>query len=357
MSGTREIQRKRLEEKLTRECGPLIVQALQDPSVIEIMLNPDRRLWLDVAGVGMNCIGELKNGADSILATCASMLNTSINYEHPILEGEFPLDGSRLEGLIHPVVRRPTFAIRKKASRIFTLDDYARSDIIRPLCLIPDDHRHNRESNGSFQKGFSHPVEAIRAAVAEKKNILIVGGTGSGKTTLANAVLHEIGLLCPHDRIVAIEDTIELQTDIANHVLLRTTETVNMQRLLRATMRLRPDRIIVGEVRGAEAYTLLKSWNSGHPGGVATIHANSAAEGLDKLGHYIYESRDAQNLSPNMIGRMIATAVNLILFIEKTAGEQQLGRVVREICEVKCFDDGKYQLHPVKEIPYVQAIA
>jgi type IV secretion system protein VirB11 len=201
------------------------------------------------------------------------------------------------------------------------------------------------------------PVDAIRAGVAGKQNILIVGGTGSGKTTLANAVLHEISLLCPHDRLVAIEDTIELQTDIENHVLLRTTETVSMQRLLRATMRLRPDRIIVGEVRGAEAYTLLKSWNSGHPGGVATIHANSAAEGLDKLAHYIYESKDAQNFSPNMIGRMIASAVNLVLFIEKMAGDQSPGRVVREICEVKGFNDGKYQLHPIKEIIHVQAIA
>ena len=357
MSSTKEIQRKRLEEKLTRECGALIIEALQDPDVIEIMLNPDGRLWIDVAGVGMRSIGELSSGADSILATCASMLNTSITYEHPILEGEFPLDGSRLEGLIYPVVKAPAFAIRKKASRIFSLSDYARGEIIRPLSLIPDEGRDQGEGNGSFSKGFLHPVDAIRAGVATTKNILIVGGTGSGKTTLANAVLHEISLLCPHDRIVAIEDTMELQTDIENHVLLRTTEAVNMQRLLRATMRLRPDRIIVGEVRGAEAYTLLKSWNSGHPGGVATIHANSAAEGLDKLGHYIYESRDAQNFSPNMIGRMIASAVNLILFIEKTAGDRQPGRVVREICEVKGFVDGKYQLHPVKEIQHVQAIA
>ncbi|MHC1744046.1 MAG: ATPase, T2SS/T4P/T4SS family [Syntrophobacteraceae bacterium] len=217
--------------------------------------------------------------------------------------------------------------------------------------------KDQRDGDGSLRTGFSHPVEAIRAGVLEKMNVLIVGGTGSGKTTLANAVLHEISLLCPHDRIVAIEDTVELQTDIANHVLLRTTETVSMQRLLRATMRLRPDRIIVGEVRGAEAYTLLKSWNSGHPGGIATIHANSAAEGLDKLGHYIYESRDAQNFAPHMIGRMIANSVNLIFYIEKTADGKAPGRVVRELCKVKGFVDGTYQLEPVKEKQHGQAIA
>ncbi|MHC1744047.1 MAG: hypothetical protein AB9873_13580 [Syntrophobacteraceae bacterium] len=121
MTGTKEIQRRRLEEKLRRECGPLIIEALDDPRVIEIMLNPDGKLWVDIAGEGMRRIGELKGGAESILATCASMLNTSITYEHPILEGEFPLDGSRLEGMIPPVVKAPAFAIRKKATRIFTL--------------------------------------------------------------------------------------------------------------------------------------------------------------------------------------------------------------------------------------------
>lgn len=350
MTSTKEIQRKRLEEKLRRECGSLIIEALVDPHVIEIMLNPDGKLWVDVAGVGMQCIGELKGGAESILATSASMLNTSITYEQPILEGEFPLDGSRLEGIISPVVKEPAFAIRKKATRIFTLEDYVRKSIIRPLQPIGAGLRDQWKCDGDFGNAFPHPVDAIRAGVLEKKNILIVGGTGSGKTTLANAVLHEISLLCPHERIVAIEDTIELQTDIANHVLLRTTETVSMQRLLRATMRLRPDRIIVGEVRGPEAYTLLKSWNSGHPGGVATIHANSAAEGLDKLGHYIYESRDAQNFAPHMIGRMIATSVNLILFIEKTPEGELPGRVVSEICEVKGFENGTYHLEPVKEM-------
>jgi type IV secretion system protein TrbB len=357
MTSAKAIQRKRLEEKLTRECGPLIMEALHDPRVIEVMLNPDGRLWLDIAGEGMRHVGKLNGGADSMLATCASMLHTSITFDDPILEGEFPLDGSRLQGLIPPIVQAPSFAIRKRASCIFTLEAYAEAGIIRPLHLIPDDLQRYRKGDGPVSKGFLHPVDSIRAAVAGKKNILIVGGTGSGKTTLANAVLHEISHLCPHDRVVAIEDTIELQTDIENHVLLRTTETVNMQRLLRATMRLRPDRIIVGEVRGAEAYTLLKSWNSGHPGGVATIHANSAVDGLDKLGHYIYESRDAQNFSPDMIARMIASAVNMILFIEKTAGEQSPGRVVREICEVKGFSDGKYQLEPIKEIQHVQAIA
>jgi type IV secretion system protein TrbB len=357
MTSAKVIQRKRLEEKLTRECGPLIMGALHDSRVIEIMLNPDGRLWLDIAGEGMRQVGKLNGGIDSMLATCASMLNTSITFDDPILEGEFPLDGSRLQGLIPPIVQAPTFAIRKRASCIFTLDAYAEAGIIRPLYSIPDDLQRYRKGDCPSTWGFFHPIDAIRAAVACRKNILIVGGTGSGKTTLANAVLHEISLLCPHDRVVAIEDTIELQTDIENHVLLRTTETVNMQRLLRATMRLRPDRIIVGEVRGAEAYTLLKSWNSGHPGGVATIHANSAVEGLDKLAHYIYESRDAQNFSPEMIARMIASAVNMILFIEKMAGEQGPSRIVREICEVIGFTDGKYQLEPIKEIQHVQAIA
>jgi Flp pilus assembly CpaF family ATPase len=109
------------------------MEALRDSRVIEIMLNPDGRLWLDIAGEGMRAVGELNGGADSMLATCASMLHSSITYENPILEGEFPLDGSRLQGLISPIVQAPAFAIRKKASCIFTLGAYAEPGIIRPV--------------------------------------------------------------------------------------------------------------------------------------------------------------------------------------------------------------------------------
>jgi P-type conjugative transfer ATPase TrbB len=350
MSSQKEVVRQRLLEKLERECGEHILKALRDPAVVEVLLNPDGRLWVDVAGRGMQDTGQvLEPGpAESILTTCASMLQTTITRELPILEGEFPLDGSRLEGIVPPIVRAPVFAIRKKATRVFTLEDYATRGIIaESLGSIA-------HSGRSQERGLHpHPLAAIRHAVRERRNILIVGGTGSGKTTLANAILAEIAALCPQDRLVAIEDTMELQVKMPNSVLLRTSEATNMQRLLRATMRLRPDRIVVGEVRGGEALTLLKSWNTGHPGGLATIHANSAEGGLVRLSQLIYEAPEARNLSEITVSATIQEAVDLVMFIERVA--TPVGRSLSQMMEIVGFADGRFRMSPVRIEPRVLA--
>lgn len=354
MNQSKSDQRLRLEEKLRRECGGLFMEGLNADDVTELALNPDGKLWFDIAGKGWEHVGEMSPGtADSMLATSASMLNTSVNYDNPILEGEFPLDGSRLEGLIFPIVRQPTFTVRKKAKTIFTLDEYAERSIIRPFYEIPP--RLRMRKHDLLEQEFFHPTDAIKTAIAARKNILVVGGTGSGKTTLTNALLHEINIQTPEDRLVAIEDTMELQVNVKNAVLLRSSHTVSMQRLLRATMRLSPNRIYVGETRGGEAFTLLKAWNSGHPGGAATIHADSAEEGLDKLISYIFESPDASALSPEIIGRLVATAVHMVLFIEKI-GEAP-GRLVSEVSVVRGYLNGKFDLQPVKERKFHEQVA
>ncbi|WP_249383841.1 P-type conjugative transfer ATPase TrbB [Chitinivorax sp. B] len=342
MNSQKELVRQRLEEKLERECGPIMMAALRDPAVIEIMLNPDGKLWLDVAGKGMEYTGHTMSpgAAESVLTTCASMLNTAVTRDVPILEGEFPLDGSRLEGIIPPIVRAPTFTIRKKALKVFTLDDYRAKGIIGESLGIRRPHAESQAA-----KAFPHPIEAIRDAVRQRHNVLIVGGTGSGKTTLANAILAEIASLCTEDRLVAIEDTMELQITMPNSVLLRTSEQANMQRLLRATMRLRPDRIVVGEVRGGEALTLLKSWNTGHPGGIATIHANSAEGGLIRLSQLIYEAPEARNLSETSIATMIKEAVNLVVFIERSA--TPAGRSVSELMQISDYVQGRFVMQPI----------
>jgi len=346
MSSQKEILRQRLSEKLERECGPVLMAALRDPSVIEILLNQDGKLWLDVAGKGMEFTGHKleASAAESLLTTCASMLNTTVTRDNPILEGEFPLDGSRLEGIIAPIVRAPVFTIRKKALRVFTLEDYKSRGIIHAGLRNGPVHQQAVE-----RPLHDHAIDAIRHAVRSHHNILIVGGTGSGKTTLANAVLAEIASLCADDRLVAIEDTMELQVTMPNSVLLRTSETTSMQRLLRATMRLRPDRIVVGEVRGGEALTLLKSWNTGHPGGIATIHANSAQGGLIRLSQLIYEAPEARNLSEVAIATMIKEAVNLVLFIERSA--TPAGRSVSEIMEIEDFVNDRFVMRPVNVKP------
>lgn len=299
---TEELQ-DRLNRKIIRELGTNIVSALEDDSVIEIMLNSDGRLWIDRLGEGMSCIGEMSApNALALLGTIANGLDTVITKSTPILEGELPLDGSRFEGLIPPVVARPTFTIRKKALMVFTLDDYVAQGMM-------DDAQRM----------------LVSRAVSDKKNILVVGGTGSGKTTLTNAIIAEIVSLTPNDRLIIMEDTAEIQCTAENAVILRTSIDINMQALLKATMRLRPDRIIVGEVRGAEALALLKAWNTGHPGGIATLHANSADGGLVRLEQLIAEAGVQADMKA-----LIDEAVDLVIFIEKKG-------VKRVISEIKTF--------------------
>lgn len=296
----------RIITKIKREFGDEILTILNDPLTIEIMLNPDGKLWVEKLGQDAYCFGDfLEAKAKSIITSVATLLDTVANTDNPILECELPLDGSRFEALLPPVVSSPTFTIRKKASKVFTLDDYVNAGTIT-----------------------AKQNEVIIEAIESRKNILVVGGTGTGKTTLSNAVLDGIAKISPDHRLVIIEDTAELQCNSKNKVFLRSTRNVSMLTLLKATMRLRPDRIIVGETRGKEALDLLKAWNTGHPGGIATVHANSAKGGLTRLEQLISE------VSSTSMAELIAEAVNLIIFIKKTNN----GRKVEEIAEVKGFD-------------------
>jgi type IV secretion system protein VirB11 len=208
-------------------------------------------------------------------------------------------------------VPAPVFTIRLKAVKVFTLADYVSAGIMT-----------------------ARQRAAIEGEVAGRKNILICGGTGSGKTTLGNAILAAVAGATPHDRLVILEDTVELQCAAQNVVALRASDTVDMQRLLRATMRMRPDRIIVGEVRGGEALSMLKAWNTGHPGGLCTIHANDAHAALLRLEQLVAEATQSE------MRAVIAEAVDLIVPIAKT----QASRVVNDIIRVDGFRAGEYVL-------------
>ena len=302
---------QRIGEKIRRELGPAVCEALQQSDVVEILLNADGRLWVERLGQPMTPIGRMNpSQAESLMATVAATLHTTITRENPILECELPLDGSRFEALIPPVVAAPVFTIRRRASQVFRLSDYVAAGI------MTQEHH-----------------QALSQAVNSRQNILVVGGTGSGKTTLANALIAEIVDLAPTDRLAIIEDTAEIQCAAENAVLLRATDTVDMLRLLKATMRLRPDRILVGEVRGPEALSLLKAWNTGHPGGVATIHANSARAGLTRLEQLIAEATQAP------MQTLIAEAVNLVVYMARTP----TGRRVEQILSVEAFEGPEYR--------------
>jgi type IV secretion system protein TrbB len=299
-----EQKRKLIMEKLVRELGPAIMGALSDPKVVEIMLNPDGVLWFDILGEGMKDSGTRINAAkaENMLGTIAAMLDVTVNHDNPVLQGELPIDGSRVQGVLRPLVSAPAFAIRKKAALVYSLDDYVAKGILDP----------------------GHAA-ALKAAVRNRENVLIVGSTGSGKTTLANAILDEIAKVAgPDQRIVIIEDTVELQCSAPNVVALRTSDQVDTTGCLKATMRLRPDRICVGEVRDHAALALLKAWNTGHPGGLCTVHANSAAAGLLRIEQLIAE---AKNIQPQPM--LIAEAVNVIAFITRTATSRRVTEVAR----------------------------
>ncbi|MDQ0562994.1 P-type conjugative transfer ATPase TrbB [Rhizobium mesoamericanum] len=183
-------------------------------------------------------------------------------------------------------------------------------------------------------------ASVLRSAIASRMNIVISGGTGSGKTTLANAVIAEIVATAPEDRMVILEDTAEIQCAAENAVALHTSDSVDVARLLKSTMRLRPDRIIVGEVRDGAALTLLKAWNTGHPGGVTTVHSNTAMSALRRLEQLTAEA------SQQPMREVIGEAVDLVVSIERTGR----GRRVRDVINVEGLKGATYQTEHYAQI-------
>ncbi|RWE06267.1 MAG: P-type conjugative transfer ATPase TrbB [Mesorhizobium sp.] len=248
--------------------GPAVTRFLDDPEIVEVMLNPDGRLWIDRLAQGLADTGEQLSAADGerIIRLVAHHVGAEVHAGAPRVSAELPGTGERFEGLLAPVVTAPAFAIRKPAVAVFTLGDYVAAGIMSAA-----------------------QADALRQAVVERKNILVAGGTSTGKTTLTNALLAEVART--GDRVVLIEDTRELQCAAPNLVALRTKDgIVSLSDLVRSSLRLRPDRIPIGEVRGAEALDLLKAWSTGHPGGIGTIHAGTAVGALRRLEQLIQEA-------------------------------------------------------------------
>jgi len=270
--------------------GPIIGALLHDPKVTDIMLNADGTLWCEEHGKGRRKVGELSpSRAESLIRLLASHMGAEATREHPTVSGVLPGTNARFQGVLPPVSQRPVFAIRKPAQVVYTLDDFVRDGIL------------------------SHQgADTLREAIERRINLLIAGGTGSGKTTLANGCLAEPAFC--RDRVVLIEDTRELQCSAEDHVELLAPPllpNVPMDELLRTTLRLFPTRIVVGEVRGKEALTMIKAWGTGHPGGLCTIHANGPRDALYQLEEYIGE------VAVTPPRRSIARAVGLVVFIER----------------------------------------
>jgi type IV secretion system protein TrbB len=279
------------------------------------MLNPDGRLWIDRLTGGLEDTGCRVTPADAerIVRLVAHHVGVEVHPGSPRVSAELPETGERFEGLIPPIVAAPAFAIRKPAVAIFTLKDYASVGIMT-----------------------AEQAEILRDAVAWRCNVLVAGGTSTGKTTLVNALLAEVSWTA--DRIVLIEDTRELQCKAPNLVALRTKDGVaSLSDLVRSSLRLRPDRIPIGEVRGAEALDLLKAWGTGHPGGIGTIHAGSAIGALRRLEQLIQEA------VVTVPRALIAETINLIAVLAGRGAERKLV----ELSVVKGLQPGgDYVLEP-----------
>jgi P-type conjugative transfer ATPase TrbB len=279
--------------------GPAVGRLLDEPEVVEVMLNPDGRVWVDRLGTGLSEAGFRLSPADGerIIRLVASHVGAEVHGDRPRVSAELPETGERFEGLLPPVVSAPTFAIRKPAVAVFSLDDYVGQGIMTAA-----------------------QAAALRLAVAERCNLLIAGATSTGKTTLANALLKEIA--ATRDRVILIEDTRELNCEVANAVALRTKDgVIGLAELVRSSLRLRPDRIPIGEVRGREALDLLKAWGTGHPGGIGTIHAGSALGALHRLEQLIQEA------VATVPRALIADTIDMIAVLTGRGGQRRLAGI------------------------------
>ena len=294
---------------------PVVREALEAPDTIEVMANPDGSVWIEKAGVGVIISQHTLAPCDRerVIRLVASGVEEAAHAKSPIVSAELPGSGERFEGLLPPVSTSPCFSIRKPATTPFELGDYVTQGALAPAL-----------------------AQALRDAIASKANILIAGGTSSGKTTFTNALLAEPSL--QNDRIVILEDTRELRCAAPNVVQLRTHRgSTSLQDLVRSTLRLRPDRIIIGEVRGAEALDLLKAWNTGHPGGITTLHANSAHGALARLEQLTLEA------TPRAPFDLIAEAIDVVVFMSRAGGQRR----VEEALRVTGFDGEGYQTAPL----------
>jgi pilus assembly protein CpaF len=286
---------------------------LLDESISEIMGNPDASWWYERDGIVCRessvsfDAGRLRTGLEVI----ANQLGKKLDEDNPLLHAQLP-DGSRLAAVIPPVVRpAPALTIRKFPSRHYTVDDLiARGTLNRPL------------------------ADLLAAQIHSGKTLLISGGTSTGKTT----VLRALATAIPDDqRIVVIEDTSELHLQKPNLLSVECqTDTfkanITFDDLLKSALRWRPDRIILGEVRGIEARTLLDSLNTGHTGSLATIHANSAAKALRRFANLVLRSHSQATFED--VEAEIGEAVDYVVHVEREPGR----RVIRQVLRLEDYD-------------------
>jgi type IV secretion system protein TrbB len=305
---------------LHQKLGSTLQHALDDPKITEIILNPDGQLWFHYHGEGYQPAGTMDEAqANNFVHALAEFHQCYLNDETPFFDVTLPFHGERVNVTIPPITERVSFNIRKHSKIIFTLDDYVNAQVMT-----------------AAQR------DVLIAAIKARKNILVSGSPASGKTTLTNALLHALAELAPPGhRVLLLEQVPELQCRLPNAKVMQTTDNVSMNKLLWLAMRNSPERIIIGEVRDGAALDLLKAWNTGCAGGIATIHANHAKAAMQRV---IDLACEATATPPYTLA---AEAIDLIVHIEARRSAFA-GRVVTELVTVAGFDRAQQQFifHP-----------
>lgn len=323
-----------LNATLDQLAGAEIASLLQRDDIMEIYVNDDGFLRYKslTEGKRKSDVRLEPEKVRAIIELITGQAHKVVNGDIPSVSTEIMGYGCRFQGELPPIVRFPQFNIRKKATRIFTFADYVADGALAP-----------------FYRDY------LEKAIKARKNILVVGGTGTGKTTFLNAVLEAVARISPDHRIISLEDLPELQCPADDYSPMFTMQDAgtggvrfNMTRLLADCMRRSPDRIIIGEVRDGAAYTMLKAWNTGHPGGACTVHANDAVAGLSRIKSLAQEDPDASNDLKELIGQ----AIDVVLSIVHTTLPNGLeGRKIDRVIEVEGYDSiaDKYIVKEIKE--------
>jgi P-type conjugative transfer ATPase TrbB len=309
---------ERARRSLEQLLGPELLTLLRAPTTTELMLNPDGTLWVEQHGAPLRQVGVMRPEAGrAVLETVAGCHEREVTAELPVLECRWPLDNtSRFAGQFPPIVLAASFQIRKHTFQVIPLERYVETGVM---------------SQAHYT--------AITGAVRAHRNLFISGGTGSGKTTLANAVIKDMVEAFPHERFVTIEDTGELQCLARNKTPLYSTTWASMRDLVKASLRMRPDRIVVGETRGPDALDLLIAMNTGHEGGLTTVHANGSRAALTRLLMLVSMHPD----SPRPIEPLIGETAPFIVHLAKTP----VGRRVQDVLDVTGYSNGAYLTTPL----------
>lgn len=317
---------------LHRFLGPMDAFLSRD-DVTDLYVNRPGEIWIETLGGNAerhDVPGLTDDLLERLVEQVAALSSQGVNREHPLLSAALP-DGSRIQAIAPPATRGSmALAIRKHVAANMSLDDYAMSGVFSDTKLRSKSVSASRANEVTHSTDMTDVAAIVREAVLKRRNILVSGGTSTGKTTFLNALIREIPA---HERLIFIEDTPELQIRHENAAGLLAVRgqlgeaRVSADDLVSASLRMRPDRIILGELRGPEAYAFLRAINTGHPGSMTTVHADDAESAVEQVALLILQS--GTRLSRQDVQDYVRSSIGLYVQLERRGGRRLVSEIVR----------------------------